>query len=77
MDKVECDIVALEARKTYKAIRDLRKSTHAFTRTQKDKLASDVKAMEDNWWNRMKPYFAKDNPLWDKDGNYIYIHKFD
>ena len=57
-NREKSDIVASKARITFGEIRKLRKSYPQFTRVQKDKLASEVKQLQDQWWQDVKEYMG-------------------
>ena len=52
------DIVAKKARETFEAIRKLRKTMSQDRKWQKDLLDSEIKKLQDQWWEDVKGYFG-------------------
>jgi hypothetical protein len=59
MDDDTKHLVADKARKTFQAIRKLRKIMPQFTRAQKDWLAAEERRLHDQWWAEVREYFVK------------------
>jgi hypothetical protein len=57
-EKVKIKRVAAEARKTFLAIRQLRKTMPQHTRVEKDALEKKIKELQDGWWEEVKPDFT-------------------
>ncbi len=52
------DVVARKARETFEKIRELRKKMPQERKWKRDLLESEIKKLQDKWWEDVKGYFG-------------------